>query len=123
MTTPMTCDQFADQLAEYLDGDVDATTRIAMETHASSCGECGALLADVRKIQIDAANLPELEPTHDLWSGIAARIEAAARAAAVRAAIACFDRAGCAAAVVRGRVHVVAHLARPARPTARLAVR
>ena len=75
MTNPMTCDQFADQLADYLDGDVDAATRVAMETHASSCAECGALLADLRKIQIDATNLPELEPTRDLWSGIAARIE------------------------------------------------
>jgi hypothetical protein len=75
MTSPMTCDQFADQLAEYLNGDLDATTRIAMEAHASSCDECGALLADLRKIQLDAANLPELEPTRDLWSGIAARIE------------------------------------------------
>jgi hypothetical protein len=75
MTNPMTCDQFADQLAECLDDSVDATTRIAMETHASSCDECGALLTDLRKIQVGAAKLPELEPTRDLWSGIAARIE------------------------------------------------
>ena len=75
MTNPMTCDQFADQLAEYLEYSLDATTRVAMETHASSCDECGALLADLRKIQVGAAKLPELEPTRDLWSGIAARIE------------------------------------------------
>ncbi len=75
MTNPMTCDQFADQLAEYLEHSLDATTRVAMETHASSCDECGALLADLRKIQVGATKLPELEPTRDLWSGIAARIE------------------------------------------------
>jgi anti-sigma factor RsiW len=75
MTNPMTCDQFADQLAEYLEHSLDATTRVARETHASSCDECGALLADLRKIQVGAAKLPELEPTRDLWSGIAARIE------------------------------------------------
>src|SRR5512142_711124 len=75
MTNPMTCDQFADQLAEYLEGDVDATTRVAMETHASSCAECGALLADLRTLQVDAGKLPELTPKRDLWAGIAARIE------------------------------------------------
>jgi hypothetical protein len=75
MTNPMTCDQFADQLAEYLEDSLDATTRVAMETHASSCDECGALLTDLRKIQVGAAKLPELEPTRDLWSGIVARIE------------------------------------------------
>lgn len=75
MTIPMTCDQFADQLAEYLEGGADTTTRVAMETHASSCVECGALLADLRRLQIDAGKLPELTPKRDLWAGIAARIE------------------------------------------------
>jgi hypothetical protein len=54
---------------------VDATTRVATETHASSCAECGALLADLRTLQIDAGKLPELTPKRDLWAGIAARIE------------------------------------------------
>jgi anti-sigma factor RsiW len=71
----MTCDQFADRLADYLDGDMDATTRAAMETHASSCAECGVLLSDLRTLQVDATKLPELSPSRDLWSGIASRIE------------------------------------------------
>jgi len=71
----MTCDQFADHLAEYLEGDADATTRVAIEAHALSCAECGVLLADLRKLQVDATNLPELAPKRDLWAGIAARIE------------------------------------------------
>ena len=75
MTTPMTCDQFADHLADYLEGDMDATTRVAMETHASSCAECGALLADLRKLTVNASSLPALSPSRDLWAGIAARIE------------------------------------------------
>jgi len=33
------------------------------------------LLADLRELRIDAANLPTLEPSRDLWSAIAARIE------------------------------------------------
>jgi anti-sigma factor RsiW len=75
MTNPMTCDQFADHLAEYLEGDIDATTRVAMEAHASSCAGCGALLADLEKLQVDATNLPALSPKRDLWAGIASRIQ------------------------------------------------
>jgi len=75
MSNPMTCDQFADRLADYLEGDVDATTRAALEMHASSCAECAALLSDLRRVQVGATNLPELTPTRDLWAGIAARIE------------------------------------------------
>jgi hypothetical protein len=71
----MTCDQFADRLADYLEGDMDATARAAIETHASSCAECRALLADLRTLQAEATKLPELSPKRDLWAGIAARIE------------------------------------------------
>jgi hypothetical protein len=75
MSNPMTCDQFADRLADYLEGDMDATARAAIETHASSCAECRALLADLRTLQAEATKLPELSPKRDLWAGIAARIE------------------------------------------------
>jgi hypothetical protein len=75
MSNPMTCDQFADRLADYLEGDLDATTRVAMETHVPSCAGCGALFADLRTLQVEATRLPELSPSRDLWAGIAARIE------------------------------------------------
>jgi hypothetical protein len=74
-TDAMNCERFANQLMEYLEHDVDATTRASIEHHAGMCEDCGALLADVRKLRVDAANLPELAPSRDLWSGIAARIE------------------------------------------------
>jgi len=71
----LSCEQFADRLADFLERDVDERSRAAVEAHAIACGDCGPLLADLRKLRIDAANLPELTPSHDLWSGIAARIE------------------------------------------------
>jgi hypothetical protein len=71
----MNCDRFAETLADFLERDVSESTRAAMEAHALECGECGPLLADLRRLRIDAANLPELEPSRDLWSGIAERIE------------------------------------------------
>jgi len=76
MTTgAMNCERFNDQLMDYLEHDVDAATRASVEHHAVTCVDCGALLADIRKLRVDAAKLPELAPSRDLWSGIAARIE------------------------------------------------
>ena len=71
----MTCDQFASALADYLESDVSEATRVAVETHAASCAECGALLADLRELRVKAAALPTRAPERDLWAGIAARIE------------------------------------------------
>jgi hypothetical protein len=71
----LSCEEFADRLADFLERDVDERSRAAVEAHAIACGDCGPLLADLRKLRIDAANLPELTPSRDLWSGIAARIE------------------------------------------------
>lgn len=72
----MTCDRFTDRLMPYLERETDDATRVAIEHHAVTCGDCGSLLADLRKLRVDSANLPELAPSRDLWDGIAARIEA-----------------------------------------------
>src|SRR5262249_11808924 len=71
----ITCDQFADALSDLLERDLDDMTRARIESHALGCAECGELLADLRKRRIDAATLPTLEPSRDLWAGIASRIE------------------------------------------------
>lgn len=79
MTSPnkpvLNCEQFNDLLADFLERDVSEMTRAEVEAHALSCGECGALLADLRALRIDAANLELLTPSRDLWAGIAERIE------------------------------------------------
>lgn len=76
MTNQISCDEFAEHLADLLEREVDEATRARMESHALSCADCGSLLADVRKLRIDASNLPVLEPSRDLWEGIAHRIDA-----------------------------------------------
>jgi len=76
MTTHMSCEQFVESVSDLLEREVTEPARAAMERHAIECAECGALLADLRKLRIDATNLPELTPSRDLWSGIAARIDA-----------------------------------------------
>ena len=76
MTNNVLCDEFADRLADLLERDVDEATRARLEAHALSCDECGSLLADLRKLRVDASNLPALMPGRDLWQGIADRIDA-----------------------------------------------
>lgn len=76
MTNPSTCDRFADELANFLERETDEATRATMEAHALGCADCEALLSDLRRLRIDAANLPELAPSRDLWYGIASRIDA-----------------------------------------------
>lgn len=70
------CEQFAEHLMDHIEGDDDAGTRARMDAHVASCADCRALLADVRHISRDAADLPTLTPSRDLWPEIAARIEA-----------------------------------------------
>src|SRR4051812_28179951 len=71
------CDAFGERLVDLLERDVDESTRAALEAHALACGDCGALLSDLRKLRIDASNLPVLvAPSRDLWEGISQRIDA-----------------------------------------------
>jgi hypothetical protein len=76
MTNDIRCDVFSERLADLLEHDVDEATRMTLESHALACGDCGALLADLRKLRIDAASLPLLAPGRDLWEGISQRIDA-----------------------------------------------
>lgn len=74
--TIFTCDQLDALLPDYLEGTLAGTDRAAVEGHARGCARCGALLADLAAIAHDAAGLPDLAPSRDLWAGIAERIEA-----------------------------------------------
>jgi hypothetical protein len=72
----MACDGFAEKLADYLDGDLPAAGRDAMDAHAEACADCRQLLSELEALRVDAASLPLLEPSRDLWAGIAERIDA-----------------------------------------------
>jgi hypothetical protein len=85
-TNTVSCEYFSDRLMAYLEHETDDATRAALERHAVTCAECGAVLADLRKLRVDAANLPELAPVRDLWAGISARIEAPVVAIGMRQA-------------------------------------
>jgi hypothetical protein len=75
---PFTCDDFDATLAALLEEELDAAARGMAESHASGCVRCGRLLADLGEVRSEAARLPVLRPSRDLWDGIAERIEAPA---------------------------------------------
>jgi hypothetical protein len=70
-------DQWTDRLSEYLDGELRADERAALEAHLAHCVACGAVLADLKRIVARARGLEGRAPAHDLWPAIAARIGAA----------------------------------------------
>lgn len=76
--TSFTCDDFSEHLADHLEGDASRDVTAAMDAHAAACASCATLARELAAIAGEAAALPELMPARDLWSGIAARIEAPA---------------------------------------------
>ncbi len=68
-------DHWTDRLSEYLDGELDAADRAALERHLASCAECAATLADLRGVVARAAELQPRPPAADLWPGIAPQLD------------------------------------------------
>jgi Putative zinc-finger len=66
------CDEL---FADYFEGGLDAARTVQLEEHASSCARCQGLIRDIDDIRAEAAVLPELIPSRDLWPGIDQRIQ------------------------------------------------
>jgi len=72
----MTCEAFDSALPDYLEGTLDDSRRASVELHLSECLRCASLLRDIQNISKEAAAMPDLVPSRDLWEGIEARIAA-----------------------------------------------
>lgn len=74
-------DPWTDRLSEYLDGDLAAAEREALEMHLRECLACRNALAGLQDVARATAALEDREPADDLWPGILGRIrdEAGAR--------------------------------------------
>jgi hypothetical protein len=72
----ITCAQVDERLAEWMEGELDARMRGALEEHIAGCVRCAGLVKDLESIRRDAARLPVLVPSRDLWPEIEARIQA-----------------------------------------------
>jgi anti-sigma factor RsiW len=72
----MTCEALDTALPDYLEGTLDDSRRASVERHLSECVRCTSLLKDIENISKQAAALPDMVPSRDLWQGIEARIAA-----------------------------------------------
>lgn len=72
----MTCEAFDAALPDYLERTLDGSMRASVERHLRECVRCAGLVRDLENIRKEAAALPDLVPSRDLWSGIEARIAA-----------------------------------------------
>jgi anti-sigma factor RsiW len=72
----MTCEAFDAALPDYLEGTLDGSLRASVERHLRECVRCAGLVRDLENIRDEAAVLPDLVLSHDLWAGIEARIAA-----------------------------------------------
>lgn len=75
MTDPtFTCETFEAALPAWLDGTLAHDERERAERHRAGCAACAALVTDLEAIMTNARQLPDLEPSRDLWPDIEARI-------------------------------------------------
>ena len=72
----MTCERVDALLADWLEGTLDDTTRRAVDAHLAGCTRCAGVVTRLDEIPARAAALAWLEPSRDLWAGIASRLEA-----------------------------------------------
>lgn len=73
---PMTCDRIDALLPDFLEDTLDRPVRLAVEAHLGQCVRCAGLVRDIASIRAEAAALPALAPSRDLWPAIADRIAA-----------------------------------------------
>jgi hypothetical protein len=80
----LTCEEFDAALPDYLEESLEAGPRSSIERHLGECVRCASLVRDLEKIRVEAAALPDLLPSRDLWAGIEDRIAAPVIALAPR---------------------------------------
>ena len=71
---------WTDKLSDYLDGELTPEEQYAVESHLHGCAACAAVLEDLGRVVTRARTIEPRPPQTNLWSGIAARIDADGRA-------------------------------------------
>lgn len=68
--------EFTDDLSAYLDGELAAERRAALEAHLATCVACRSVLDDLRAIVAAAPGYEGTLPDHDLWPAVQTAIDA-----------------------------------------------
>jgi len=73
----MRCRKAQEYISRSVDGELAARQAARLERHLASCGECRALLEDLRKIVGGATELDAPEPSERVWRNIRTGLAAA----------------------------------------------
>ena len=73
----MRCRKANEYISRSVDGELSGRQAARLERHLASCGECRALLEDLRKIVGGATELDQPEPSDRVWRNIRAGLAAA----------------------------------------------
>jgi plasmid stabilization system protein ParE len=73
----MRCRKAHEYISRSIDGELSGRQAARLERHLASCGECRALLEDLRSIAGDAAKLDSPEPSERVWRNIRTGLAAA----------------------------------------------
>ncbi|MDH3368739.1 MAG: zf-HC2 domain-containing protein, partial [Gemmatimonadota bacterium] len=66
--------QWTDRLSEYLDDELDAADRSAVEAHLRECEQCRSDLGQLEAVVARARELTDRLPAVDLWPAIVRRL-------------------------------------------------
>lgn len=72
----MNCRDLNEALVDYVDGRLEPATQRQVERHLEVCGNCGALVTDLRTIRAGAFMLDRHEPAPAAWTRLQAAIAA-----------------------------------------------
>jgi anti-sigma factor RsiW len=76
----MNCTTTSEHIDDYVDGTLEGAALHEVELHLAGCAACREEERELRALLAEANALPdEIDPPHDLWPGIAARIERESR--------------------------------------------
>ena len=67
-------DMWTNRLSEYIDGELDSAETKALEEHLATCGQCYAIVSELRQVVARAKSLEDAPPANDLWVRIHAGI-------------------------------------------------
>ena len=68
-------EEWTDKLSDFLDDELTAEERYAVESHLQGCESCAAVLDELKQVVARARTLEPRPSRVDLWPGIAAQIE------------------------------------------------
>jgi anti-sigma factor RsiW len=74
----MNCQDYEEQLGDYVEGTLDATTRARVGAHLQVCVHCSATVGDFGVIRAMARELEAVAPSPQVWQALAARAPHAA---------------------------------------------